>query len=83
MFPEWNMKVFNLNEQAEVLPFAFRQMLTALLESSHTISQYTQPTVFRMLEHVQAVEIFLMRIKLLHWEYLWIILIEDLVFWPG
>ena len=51
MFPDWNMKTFNLNEQAEALPFAFREMLTALLESSHTISQYTQPTVFRMLEH--------------------------------
>jgi adenylate cyclase len=51
MFSDWNMKIFNLNEQAEALPFAFREMLTALLESSHTISQYTQPTVFRMLEH--------------------------------
>lgn len=44
------MKVFNLNEEVEVLPFAFREMLTALLESSHTIAQYTQPSVFRMLE---------------------------------
>jgi len=51
MFPEWSMKVFNLSDQTDALPFAFRQMLTALLESSNTISQYTQPTVIRMLEH--------------------------------
>jgi class 3 adenylate cyclase len=44
------MKTFNLNEQAESLPFAFRQMLTALLESHHTIAQYTQPSVLKMLE---------------------------------
>jgi class 3 adenylate cyclase len=50
MFPDWNMQVFNLNEEAEVLPIAFRQMLTALLESSQIISQYTQPSVLRMLE---------------------------------
>jgi class 3 adenylate cyclase len=50
MFPGWNMKVFNLNDQTEALPFAFRQMLTALLESSHTIAHYTQPSVFRLLE---------------------------------
>ncbi len=50
MFPKWDMRVFNLNEETEVLPMAFRQMLTALLESSHIISQYTQPSIFRMLE---------------------------------
>lgn len=50
MFPQWDMRVYNLNEEAEVLPIAFRQMLTALLESSHMISQYTQPSVLRMLE---------------------------------
>lgn len=50
VFPEWDMRVFNLNEEKEVLPMAFRQMLTALLESSQTIAQYTQPSVFKMLE---------------------------------
>jgi len=50
MFPEWDMHVYNLNEETEVLPIAFRQMLSALLESSHIISQYTQPSIFRMLE---------------------------------
>lgn len=50
MFPNWSMKVFNVNEQSELLPFAFRQMLTALLDSSHTIAQYTQPSVLRLLE---------------------------------
>lgn len=50
MFPEWDMRVFDLNEETEVLPLAFRQMLTALLESSQIISQYTQPSVLRMLE---------------------------------
>lgn len=45
------MKTFNLNEQTKTLPFAFRQMLSALLESHHTIAQYTQPSVLRMLEH--------------------------------
>jgi adenylate cyclase len=51
MFPDWHMKTFNLNEQAESLPFSFRQVLTALLESHHTIAQYTQPSVLKMLEH--------------------------------
>lgn len=50
MFPEWDMRVFNLNEEGEVLPMAFRQMLSALLESSQTIAQYTQPSIFKMLE---------------------------------
>lgn len=49
MFPEWNMKVFDLNNQTDALPFAFRQMLSALLESSRTIAHYTQPSVFEML----------------------------------
>lgn len=50
LFPRWDMRIFNLNEEKEVLPMAFRQMLTALLESSHTIAQYTQPSIFGMLE---------------------------------
>ena len=50
MFPEWDMRVFNLNEDNEVLPMAFRQVLTALLESSHTIIQYTQPSILKMLQ---------------------------------
>jgi class 3 adenylate cyclase len=50
MFPDWNMRVFNLNEEREALPIAFREMLTALLESSHTIAQYTQPSVFELLK---------------------------------
>jgi class 3 adenylate cyclase len=50
MFPEWEMRVYNLNEETEVLPLAFRQMLAALLESSYMISQYTQPSILRMLE---------------------------------
>jgi len=50
MYPKWYMKAFNLNQETEILPFAFRQMLTALLESSHTIAQYTQPSIYRMLE---------------------------------
>lgn len=51
MFPEWHMKVFNLNDQAEALPFAFREMLTALLESYLTTARFTQPSILRMLEH--------------------------------
>ena len=50
LFPDWDMQVFNLNEEEEVLPIAFRQTLTALLESNHIISQYTQPSILRMLE---------------------------------
>jgi len=50
MFPEWDIRIFNLNEEREVLPMAFRQMLSALLESSQTIAQYTQPSIFKMLE---------------------------------
>jgi len=50
MFPEWHMKVFNLNEEEKVLPFAFQQMLTALVDSHHTIARYTQPSVSGMLE---------------------------------
>lgn len=51
MFPEWQMKVFNLNEQTEALPLAFREMLTALLESHLTTTRFTQPSILRMLEH--------------------------------
>ena len=50
MFPDWNMRIFNLNENTEVLPLAFRQTLSALLESNQIISQYTQPSIFRMIE---------------------------------
>ena len=31
MFPDWDMRIFNLNEDTEVLPLAFRQTLSALL----------------------------------------------------
>lgn len=44
------MRVFNLNDESEVLPFAFRQMLTALLESYLTTARYTQPSVFSILQ---------------------------------
>jgi adenylate cyclase len=50
MFPDWDMRIFNLNEDAEVLPLVFRQTLSALLESNQIISQYTQPSIFRMIE---------------------------------
>jgi class 3 adenylate cyclase len=50
MFPDWNMKVFNLNQATESLPFAFREILTSLLESHRTIAEYTQPSILRMLE---------------------------------
>ena len=51
MFPEWDMRVFDLNDEAEALPMAFRQMLSALLESNYIIAQYTQPSVLKMLEN--------------------------------
>lgn len=50
MFPDWHMKTFNLNMEAESLPYAFRQMLNSLLQSHHAIAQYTQPDVLKMLE---------------------------------
>lgn len=50
MFPDWDMRIFNLNEEAEALPLVFRQTLTALLEANCIISQYTQPSILRMLE---------------------------------
>ena len=50
MFPEWDMRVFDLNHETEALPMAFRQTLSALLESHYTIAQYTQPSVLKMLE---------------------------------
>ncbi|MCX7303629.1 MAG: BLUF domain-containing protein [Hyphomicrobiales bacterium] len=50
MFPDWDMRIFNLNEDAEVLPLAFRHTLSALLEANQIISQYTQPSIFRMIE---------------------------------
>ena len=58
MFPEWNMKVFNLNEEGEFLPFAFREMLTALLDSHLTIAQYTQPSVFGILDSREKLSTF-------------------------
>ncbi len=51
MFPEWEMRVFDLNEESEALPMAFRQILSALLESNQMIAQYTQPSIFKMLEN--------------------------------
>ena len=51
MFPEWSMRVFDLNEEAEALPMALRQVLSALLESNFMIAQYTQPSVLKMLEN--------------------------------
>ncbi|NNJ76704.1 MAG: family 3 adenylate cyclase [Anderseniella sp.] len=51
MFPEWDMRVFDLNDEAEALPMAFRQMLSALLESNYMIAQYTQPSILKMLEN--------------------------------
>lgn len=50
MFPDWSMKVFDLNNSQKTLPFAFREMLSSLLESHNTIAQYTQPSVLSMLE---------------------------------
>ena len=44
------MRVFDLNEEAEALPMALRQVLSALLESNFMIAQYTQPSVLKMLE---------------------------------
>lgn len=40
MFPDWDMRIFDLNEEAEALPLAFRQTLSALLEANQVISQY-------------------------------------------
>ena len=51
MFPEWDMRVFDLNVETEALPMAFRQTLSALLESNYIIAQYTQPSVLKMLEN--------------------------------
>ncbi len=50
MFPKWDMRVFDLNEESETLPMAFREMLFALLESNQRVAQYTQPSIFKMLE---------------------------------
>ena len=51
MFPEWDMRVFNLSEETEALPMAFRQTLSALLEANYMIAQYTQPSILKMLEN--------------------------------
>ena len=51
MFPKWDMRVFDLNGEAEALPMAFRQVLSALLESNYMIAQYTQPSILKMLEN--------------------------------
>jgi adenylate cyclase len=51
VFPDWDMRVFNLDEESEALPMAFRQILSALLESNQMIAQYTQPSIFKMLEN--------------------------------
>lgn len=50
LFSDWHMKVFDLNARGETVPFAFRQMLTALLDSHYVLAQYTQPSVFHMIE---------------------------------
>ena len=50
IFEGWYMKAYNLNDDAQLIPTAFREMLAALLESHHTFAQYTQSGILEMLE---------------------------------
>ena len=50
MFPEWGMHVMDLNDPAEKLPMAFRQMAGILMDAFYTLNVYSQPTVTRLLE---------------------------------
>lgn len=50
MFPEWDMKVIDLNDPAEKLPMAFREMASLLMDALYTLNLYSQPTVTRLLE---------------------------------
>ncbi|MGA7882798.1 MAG: BLUF domain-containing protein [Terrimicrobiaceae bacterium] len=50
MFPEWDMNVIDLNDPAEKLPMAFREMAGILMDALYTLNVYSQPTVTRLLE---------------------------------
>lgn len=49
MFPEWDMKVIDLNDPAEKLPMAFREMAGILMDALYTLNIYSPPTVTRLL----------------------------------
>ncbi len=44
-FPEWSMKVFNLNAESAMLPRAFQRMVESLGNSYEILAAYTQPSV--------------------------------------
>ena len=50
MFPDWDMNVIDLNDPAEKLPMAFRNMAGILMDALYTLRIYGQPTVMRLLE---------------------------------
>lgn len=50
MFPEWDMNVIDLNDPAEKLPVAFRQMAGILMDALYTLNLYSPPTVTHLLE---------------------------------
>ncbi len=50
MFPEWDMNVIDLNDPAEKLPMAFREMAGLLMDALYTLNLYSQPTVTHLLE---------------------------------
>lgn len=49
-FPEWHMKVFDLNRDQRELPTAFRYLMDALADSHLTLARYTQPSVVDLLQ---------------------------------
>ena len=49
-FPEWSMKVFNLDETSGILMKPVRSLIEVLGESHSVLEKYTQPTVLKFLK---------------------------------
>ncbi len=49
MFPDWSMKYFNLDTDADVLDRPVRLLLQSILESHQIIGRYTQPAVLHII----------------------------------
>ncbi len=49
-FPQWRMRVFDLDSDQTEFPTAFRRLMEALTESNLALARYTQPTVLRLLQ---------------------------------
>lgn len=48
-FPDWSMKIFNLDESHDTLMQPLRSLFQVMMESQGILEKYTQPTVLRFM----------------------------------